>query len=146
MALLASTVTMGALNLALIAGPASAADKNCPDFSTQQQAQQYFDSHGGSPSNDVDGLDRDHDGKACESLPSGGGGGGTTTHSTPPALFNGKCTRGPHPDTHCTPGATFSGVTAQQVCTPGYSKSVRNVPQSTKDKVYREYGIRRQRS
>ena len=55
------------------------ADKNCSDFSTQQQAQQYFESHGGSPSNNVDGLDRDHDGVACEDLPAGGGGGGSPT-------------------------------------------------------------------
>src|SRR4051812_42348034 len=120
-----------------------AADKYCSDFSTQGDAQAYFDSHGGSPSNNVDGLDADHDGKACESLPSGGGGTTTHTHSTPPALFKGKCTRGSRPDRHCTPGAAFVGVTAGQVCTPGYSKSVRNVSQSTKDKVYREYGIRR---
>ncbi len=47
----------------------SGGDKNCSDFATQEQAQAYFNSNGGSPSNDVDGLDRDHDGKACEDLP-----------------------------------------------------------------------------
>lgn len=54
-------------------------DRNCSDFSTQEAAQDYFDSRGGSPTNNVDGLDRDHDGIACESLPSGGttSGGGT---------------------------------------------------------------------
>jgi Excalibur calcium-binding domain len=45
------------------------ADVNCSDFSTHAAAQQWFESHGGSPSNDVAGLDRDHDGLACESLP-----------------------------------------------------------------------------
>jgi hypothetical protein len=50
-------------------GSSGGADKNCSDFSSQQQAQEWFDSHGGSPTNDVDGLDRDHDGRACESLP-----------------------------------------------------------------------------
>src|SRR5579884_1628158 len=30
-------------------------------------------------------------------------------------------------DKECTPGAVIPGVTAAQVCTPGYSKSVRNV-------------------
>lgn len=43
-------------------------DMDCSDFSSQSEAQAYFDSHGGSPSNNVDGLDRDHDGIACESL------------------------------------------------------------------------------
>ena len=45
------------------------ADVNCSDFPTHAAAQQWFERHGGSPSNDVAGLDRDHDGLACESLP-----------------------------------------------------------------------------
>ena len=44
-------------------------DKNCSDFSTQQEAQQYFDSMGGSPMNNVDGLDNNHNGIVCEGLP-----------------------------------------------------------------------------
>jgi hypothetical protein len=47
----------------------SGEDKNCSDFATHQEAQQYFESHGGSASNNVDGLDSNHDGIACESLP-----------------------------------------------------------------------------
>jgi hypothetical protein len=47
----------------------------------------------------------------------------------------------PYPDSTCTPGAVFSNVTADQVCTPGYSSGVRNVPQSEKNAVYAEYGI-----
>jgi Excalibur calcium-binding domain len=42
---------------------------NCSDFATHAAAQQWFDRHGGSASNDVAGLDGDHDGLACESLP-----------------------------------------------------------------------------
>lgn len=42
---------------------------NCSDFSTHAAAQQWFTAHGGSASNDVAGLDGDHDGSACESLP-----------------------------------------------------------------------------
>jgi excalibur calcium-binding domain-containing protein len=41
---------------------------NCSDFSTHAAAQRWFDQHGGS-SSDVAGLDGDHDGLACESLP-----------------------------------------------------------------------------
>jgi hypothetical protein len=44
-------------------------------------------------------------------------------------------------DSTCTPGAVFSGVTAKQVCRPGYSSSVRNVPESVKRAVFTEYGI-----
>ena len=46
-----------------------AKDKNCSDFRTHKQAQKYFKHHGGSKHHDVDGLDSDHDGKACEDLP-----------------------------------------------------------------------------
>jgi hypothetical protein len=45
------------------------------------------------------------------------------------------------PDSACTPGAVFADVTTDQVCTPGYSKNVRNVPESEKNAVYTEYGI-----
>ena len=55
--------------------------------------------------------------------------------------FAGCQTRGPLPDPACTPGATFTGATVSQVCTPGYSRSVRNVPESLKQNVYAEYGI-----
>ena len=45
-------------------------DHDCSDFKTHAQAQQYFDSHGGSPTNNVENLDgSDHDGRVCETLP-----------------------------------------------------------------------------
>jgi hypothetical protein len=47
------------------------------DFSSQAEAQAYFEANGGSPSNNVDNLDADHDGQACEAFDYGGGGGGT---------------------------------------------------------------------
>lgn len=46
------------------------------------------------------------------------------------------------PDKACTPGAVFSDVTVKQICTSGYSSSVRNVPVEVKDQVYAMYGIR----
>ncbi len=45
-------------------------------------------------------------------------------------------------DADCTPGAIFA-VTEKQICKPGYSKSVRNVPKKTKNQVFAEYGIAR---
>jgi hypothetical protein len=45
------------------------------------------------------------------------------------------------PDKECTPGAVFSHITKDEVCTSGYSSNVRNVSIKTKDAVYREYGI-----
>jgi hypothetical protein len=44
------------------------------------------------------------------------------------------------PDPKLTPGDTFD-VTAQDVCTPGYARKVRDVPVEMKRQVYREYGI-----
>jgi hypothetical protein len=41
---------------------------NCGDFATHNKAQQAY-TYCGGVSNDVHGLDRDKDGKACESLP-----------------------------------------------------------------------------
>jgi endonuclease YncB( thermonuclease family) len=54
--------------LPVIATNASA-DKDCKDFATHAQAQTYFESKGGSKTNNVDNLDGDHDGVACETLP-----------------------------------------------------------------------------
>ena len=46
------------------------------------------------------------------------------------------------PDPACTPGSIFQGVTVAQLCASGYTtKTVRDVPLSTKQVVYAEYGI-----
>jgi hypothetical protein len=49
------------------------------------------------------------------------------------------------PDPQLTPGVADAAVTqadiGSTICVPGYSRSVRNVPQSEKDQVYAEYGI-----
>jgi hypothetical protein len=42
-------------------------DKNCEDFSSQREAQAFFEGQGG-PVNDRHNLDRDRDGIACESI------------------------------------------------------------------------------
>jgi micrococcal nuclease len=45
-------------------------DHDCADFRTQAEAQRYFDSRGGSETNNVDNLDgEDGDGRVCETLP-----------------------------------------------------------------------------
>ena len=45
----------------------SRGDKDCTDFTTQREAQRFFESQGG-PAKDPHGLDRDRDSIACESL------------------------------------------------------------------------------
>ena len=46
-----------------------------------------------------------------------------------------------YPNPTLTPGDTVPGVSASQVCTPGYSTSVRSVSSAEKAEVYRRYGI-----
>lgn len=45
------------------------------------------------------------------------------------------------PDKDCSPGEIFERATKEQICTKGYSTSVRDVPVSVKNEVYKEYGI-----
>lgn len=45
------------------------------------------------------------------------------------------------PDKECTPGSIIETATKEEICTPGYSKSVRNVSVQTKKEIYEEYGI-----
>jgi hypothetical protein len=47
-------------------------DRDCISFGLQPAAQAYFEANGGGPTNNVDNLDADHDGVACEWLPGGG--------------------------------------------------------------------------
>jgi Excalibur calcium-binding domain len=71
-----------ALVLALSAAPAALAqdgDKDRADFASQAEAQAYFEANGGSPTNNVDNLDADHDGQACEDFDYGDGTGGGDT-------------------------------------------------------------------
>ncbi len=46
------------------------------------------------------------------------------------------------PDSACTPGDILSTGTKDAICKPGYAQSVRNVPDSEKNQVYAEYGIK----
>lgn len=48
------------------------------------------------------------------------------------------------PDPKLTPGAIMSPQPSlKKLCTPGYSATVRNVPESEKNAVFKEYGIDR---
>lgn len=56
---------------------------------------------------------------------------------------SGCVTQGGLPDHACTPGAIIAGATKEQICAPGYSKSVRNVSTKVKSQVYSEYGVKK---
>ncbi len=65
----ARLVAVGLVTAAILVpvAPATAGDKDCSDFSTWRQAQNFYKRHGG-PKYDPHRLDADHDGVACESL------------------------------------------------------------------------------
>jgi hypothetical protein len=71
-----------------------------------------------------------------------GSSGSPSPRTTPPKLMPGSCIRARLPDRACTPGAVFRSVGKSQVCVPGHARRVRNVPQSLKNSIYGEYGIR----
>ncbi len=58
---------MAVVVLAATTAPVSAADKDCSDFSSWRQAQNFYKKHGG-PRYDPHRLDADRDGIACEDL------------------------------------------------------------------------------
>src|SRR6478609_3323061 len=112
----------------------------CADYPNQAAAQRAADTR-----------DADGDGIYCESLPCPcAGPGGATPQVTAPTLqrqqlpptFRGKCRRGILPDRSCSPGRAAT-TDLDRICTPGYSERVRDVSQSTTERIYYEYGIRR---
>jgi hypothetical protein len=76
---------------------------------------------------------------------SGSSNSGSSTGATPnwgvQTKTSGCRVNGPLPDLACTPGAIISTATKTQICVSGYAGSVRNVPTSEKNQVYKEYGI-----
>ena len=102
----------------------AAADRDCGDFSTQQQAQSFFEANGG-PSSDPHQLDGDGDGKACEDLPcpcgSGTGDGGND---------GGAGGGSPDPPRDLTDGARVTDIAdgdTIEVRVHGHSRDVRLV-------------------
>jgi hypothetical protein len=52
------------------------------------------------------------------------------------------CHRGSEPDRRCSPGAYYSGLTVAVICAPGFrTDTIRDVPESEKFAVEREYGM-----
>lgn len=70
------------------------------------------------------------------SSPAAGGTIGTRTK------ISGCVSQNALPDPACTPGAILADATKEKICVPGYSGEARNVPESEKNQVYDEYGIK----
>jgi hypothetical protein len=59
-----------------------------------------------------------------------------------PSTRNGGCRRGPEPDRRCSPGAYYSGLTTAVICSSTFrTATIRDVPESEKFAVEREYGM-----
>src|SRR5690242_16561209 len=60
-----------------------------------------------------------------------------------PRTASSGCRLGAKPDRACSPGAYYSRLTRRVICAPGFRTSaIRDVPQSEKEAVEREYGLR----
>jgi hypothetical protein len=142
-------LVVAALAYVALAAPPAALAATCADYPNQAAAQRAADTR-----------DADGDGIYCEDLPcpclrpgqDGSHEGGQPRARRPrlgPSVNLGAVrrrtgcrVRGSLPDLACTPGARYRDATRARVCRPGYARSVRDVPQDTKDSVYRAYGIR----
>src|SRR5688572_14255199 len=87
--LTAVSLTVGALALGWLFAPAAGAQdtRNCADFSTQEEAQAFYDQHRDDDPSDPDpnDLDTDGDGQACEGLPTSGAAATAAPGATPAA-------------------------------------------------------------
>ncbi len=74
--IMAATVLLSLVLGLVVSAPApvsaGAGNPNCGDFASQPEAQRFFQDNGGSPTNNVAGLDDDNDGIACETFFGGG--------------------------------------------------------------------------
>lgn len=62
----------------------------------------------------------------------------------PPAVVQPSAHAGPdvlYPDPTLTPGVAFDGVTVDEICVPGYTRSVRDVTSAERARVYAEYSV-----
>jgi hypothetical protein len=60
-----------------------------------------------------------------------------------PRVKSAGCALGSNPDRRCSPGAIYGKLTKAVICSPGFRTSaIRNVPESVKFAVEREYGMK----
>ncbi len=64
----------------------------------------------------------------------------TNTHNPQIAGPN-NCKNAKFPNPKLTPGSVFPHVTVKQLCTPGYTSTVRNVADSIARQAFKNYGI-----
>lgn len=136
--LIAVTLTL------LVAGAASAAPPPGATALCRDGTYSYSTHHSGTCSHHG-GVKRWLDGSGSGGGSGGGGSGGTPTGHT--ILLGSRtqtsaCVRAARPDRHCSPGAYYSRLTKSVICASSFrTGAIRNVPQSEKFQVEREYGM-----
>lgn len=85
------------LPLYLVAGVPD--DKDCADFTTQEEAQEFFLAEGNTNNTDPHRLDADDDGIACEALPDGTREDGSSPAPVAPSTEEPTITETGTPDT-----------------------------------------------
>ncbi len=78
---------------------------------------------------------------ACRTQPAPTAGNAPASQLGQRTRTSGCRASGALPDGACTPGAIIQSATREQICQPGYARSVRDVPDSEKEQVYAGYGI-----
>jgi len=113
------------------ASPSPITNANCSDFATWSQAQAFFIAQGG-PAADPHGLDTNHNGIACESLPGAPGNTATATAlaQTTPTATPGQSATPTSPAQPGSPTATMT-VTSTPTVTPTPSNTAPPAPTAT---------------
>ncbi len=88
-------------------GSDDSGDRDCPDFESQDEAQNFFESEGG-PEDDPNRLDADNDGQACEDSDFGGSDGGGVPEGGVDSGFGG--TEGPKVEGGGAPTLALEGL------------------------------------
>jgi len=126
--LLAAILLAAVLTARASAAPARAGAV-CADFSNQAAAQRAHNTR-----------DADGDGVYCESLPCPCLRPGRPAPK-PPAPVGRRCHAAGRADRRCTPGVSLRGVTAGDVCTPGWASRHRHVTSSQRHRIFARYRI-----
>lgn len=136
-----STVVIAATAAWIAIGCGATADNSRPQSTTEAST---YQTEAASTSQSTSGPVHRH--RAKRQRGSARGEGSARTHMPAPSLGHptksSACNvHGQLPNPACTPGGVFARATVSQICTAGYSASVRDVPESVKEQVYAAYGI-----
>ncbi len=131
----------------LVAGAAAATPPPGATALCRDGTYSYSKHHSGTCSHHG-GVKRWLDGSGSGGGQGGGQGGGSGSAPTGRTILLGRrtqtsaCVRSARPDRACSPGAYYSRLTKRVICSSRFrTGAIRNVPQSEKFEVEREYGM-----